>query len=264
MLISRSVYNAKTVFPNCRRFMRIGGGDENPSIDRFTCSYHALCLCCYFERQSGSSALVDEIFNYPHSFGPIPPVMDTIVKERLTQAEMKYKLGLGPGAQESDIVHIANTLADKFQLPEYARTTLHQVEVLRFSYELSSPVFMGVPSPLQDSEAGRPEPPKLSPAQATFLLLTLVDVKLISPDYQLAPDEWEKTRYGPMMENLVKYKELKESGQQSKLQTRGALVTFTTPPGDIRTLVSHPISQMSLTDGLDLVDQAFAAVGIGK
>src|ERR1700674_1533969 len=84
-------------------------------------------------------ALVDEIFNYPHSFGQIPPVMDTIVKERLTQAEMQYKLGLGPGVQESDIVHIANTLAEKFQLPEYARTTLHQVEVLRFSYELSSP-----------------------------------------------------------------------------------------------------------------------------
>jgi hypothetical protein len=33
---------------------------------------------------------------------------------------------------------------------------------------------------------------------------------------------------------------------------------------DIRTAVSHAISEMSLTDGLDLVDQAFAAVGIGK
>ena len=102
------------------------------------------------------------------------------------------------------------------------------------------------------------------PAQATHLLLGLVNAKLFSPDYQLPPDEWEKTRYGPMMENLVKYKELKESGQQSKLVTKGALVTFTTPTGDIRTLVSHAISEMSLTDGLDLVDQAFAAVGIGK
>jgi hypothetical protein len=212
-------------------------------------------------------ALVDEIFNYPHSFGEIPPVMDTIVKERLTQAEMKYKLGLGPGVQESDIVHIANTLADKFQLPDYARTTLHQVEVLRVSYELSSPVFMGVPSPRQDSgtsQSSPSNPTKLSPAQATFLLLTLVDAKLMWPDYQLPPDEWEKTRYGPMMENLVKYKELKESGQQSKLQTRGTLGTFTTPTRDIRTLVSRGISEMSLTDGLDLVDQAFAAVGIGK
>jgi hypothetical protein len=209
-------------------------------------------------------ALVDEIFSYPHSFGEIPPVMDTIVKERLTQAEMKYKLGLGPGVQENDIVRIANTLADKFQLPDYARTTLHQVEVLRFTSELSLPVFMGVQSPHQESEASRSEPPKLSPAQATNLLLGLVDAKLWSPDYQLPPDEWEKTRYGPMMENLVKYKELKESGQQSKLVTKGAVVMVTTVNGDIRTAVSHAISEMSLTDGLDLVDQVFAAVGIGK
>ena len=209
-------------------------------------------------------ALVDEIFNSPHSFGEIPPVMDTIVKERLTQAEMKYKLGLGPGVQEDDIVHIANTLADKFQLPDYARTTLHQVQVLRFSHELSCPVFMGGQAPQQDIDKSRSNPTKLSPAQATYLLLSLVDAKLWSPDYQLPPDEWEKTQYGPMMENLVKYKELKESGQQSKLVTKGALVMITTLNRDIQTAVSHAISEMSLTDGLDLVDQAFAAVGIGK
>lgn len=209
-------------------------------------------------------ALVDEIINFPNSFGEIPPVMDTIVKERLTQAEMKYKLGLGPGVQENDIVHIANTLADKFQLPEYAHTTLHQVEVLRFSYELSTPVFMGVLSRKQHSEASGSNPTKLSPTQATYLLLRLVDAKLMSPDYQLPPDEWEKTRYGPMMEKLVKYKESKESGQQSKPATYAVLMLSHSQGEDIRTAVSRGISEMSLTDGLDLVDQAFAAVGIGK
>ena|ERR1700730_8017380 len=209
-------------------------------------------------------ALVDEIINFPHWFGEIPPVMDTIVKERLTQAEMKYKLGLGPGVQENDIVHIANTLADKFQLPDYARTTLHQVQVLRFGLELSSPVFMGVQPPQQDTETSRSNPTKLSPAQATHLLLSLVNAKIWSPDYQLPPDEWEKTRYGPMMEKLVKYKESKESGQQSKPVTYAVLGMSHSPGEDIRTAVSRGISEMSLTDGLDLVDQAFAAVGIGK
>jgi hypothetical protein len=177
---------------------------------------------------------------------------------------MKYKLGLGPGVQEDDIIHIANTLADKFQLPDYARTTLHQVQVLRFSYELSWPVFMGGQAAQQDIEESRSNPTKLSPAQATYLLLGLVDAKMMNPNYQLPPDEWEKTQYGPMMENLVKYKELKKSGQQSKPQARVVLITEPTQTRDIRTAVSHAISEMSLTDGLDLVDQAFAAVGIGK
>jgi hypothetical protein len=66
------------------------------------------------------------------------------------------------------------------------------------------------------------------------------------------------------MEKLVKYKESKESGQQSKVVTYAVLVSSHYQGEDIRTAVSRGISEMSLTDGLDLVDQAFAAVGIGK
>jgi len=36
------------------------------------------------------------------------------------------------------------------------------------------------------------------------------------------------------------------------------------PGSPAKTAASRAISQMSLTNGLDLVDQAFAAVGIGK
>jgi hypothetical protein len=86
----------------------------------------------------------------------------------------------------------------------------------------------------------------------------------MNPDYQLPPDEWEKTRYGPMMEKFVKYKESKESGQQSKPVTYAVLTMSHSQGEEIRTAVSRGISEMRLTDGLDLVDQAFAAVGIGK
>ncbi|MCU1342206.1 MAG: hypothetical protein JWN92_1629 [Candidatus Acidoferrum typicum] len=209
-------------------------------------------------------ALVDEIFKYPHSLGEIPPVMDSIVKERLTQAEMNYKLGRGPGVEVNGIVRLVNKLAERFQLADSARTTAHQAEVLRFGLEMATPTFMALPS---TSQVGKPVPTDssvMSPVQATFLLLTLIDAKLLSPDYQLPPDEWEKTKYVPMMENLTKLKELKDSGRQSKPETKGVLISLSSQSEEIRTAVSHAISQMSLTDGLDLVDQAFAAVGIGK
>jgi len=209
-------------------------------------------------------ALVDEILDYPHSFGEIPQVMNTIIKERLTKAEMNFKLGLSPGVEATDIVRIVNTLADKFQLPDYARTTPHQVEVLCFGAEISMPTFMGLPSAQPVDETARADSRKLSPAQATYLLLALINAKQLSPDYQLPPDEWEKTKFGPMMEKLTKYKELKESGQLSKLEAKVTLTSLSSQSTDLRTAVSHAISQMSLTDGLDLVDQAFAAVGIGK
>jgi len=209
-------------------------------------------------------ALVDEIFNYPHSSGQIPPVMDTIIKERLTQAEMNYKLGRGPGVEVADLIRFLNTLADKLQLPDYARTTPHQAEVLCFSAEISMPTFMGVPSTPQVNKTVRTDSRRLSPAQATYLLLALFNAKIFSPEYQLPADEWEKTQYGPTMEKLTKYKELKESGQLPKVVPKGVLVMSSSQSEDLRTEVSKAISQMSLTDGLDLVDQAFAAVGIGK
>jgi hypothetical protein len=190
--------------------------------------------------------------------------MDTIVKERLTQAEMNYKLGRGPGVEVADIVRFVNALADKFQLPDYARATPHQAEVLSFGLEISMPTFMGLASTQQVDKTVRPDSRKMSPAQATFLLLALINAKLMGPDSQLAPDEWEKTQYGPTMQKLTKYKELKESGQQSKLVTGAVLMTSSSRSEDLLTTVSSAISQMSLTDGLDLVDQAFAAVGIGK
>jgi hypothetical protein len=209
-------------------------------------------------------ALVDEIFNYPHWIGQIPPVMDSVVKERLTQAEMNYKLGRSRGVDVNGIVRLVNMLADKFQLPDYARTTPHQAEVLCFSLETAMPIFMALPSTSQADKPGRAESSVMSPAQATQLLLTLIDAKLSSPDYQLAPDAWEKTKYGPMMEEASKLRELKESGQLSKLETKGVRIAMASQTDGVRTALAQAISQMSLTEGLDVVDQAFGAVGIGK
>jgi hypothetical protein len=90
-------------------------------------------------------ALVDEIFNSRNLSGEIPPVMDTIVKDRLTQAEMNYKLGRRPGVEVNGLVHLVNSLAEKFQLSDSARATVHQAEVLRFGLEIAMPTFMGPP-----------------------------------------------------------------------------------------------------------------------
>ena len=210
-------------------------------------------------------ALVDEIFN-SHLLGQIPPVMDTIVKERLTQAEMNYKLGRSPGVDVNAVVRLVNVLADKFQLPDYARATPHQAEVLCFALETAMPALMALPSTSQAVKPVRTESRVMSPVQATSLLLTLINAKLSSPDYQLAPEAWEKTKYGPMMEEVTKQRQLMESGQLSKPEIKGVRVSVSSSSqsDEMQTALSRAVLQMSLTDELDLVNQAFAAVGIGK
>jgi hypothetical protein len=208
-------------------------------------------------------ALMDEILDFPSSFGRIPPIMREIVEQRLVQAEINYKLGRNPGIPEKSVVQIVNTLAEKFRLSDSARTSLHQVDVLRFGMELSSPAFMTPASSQKEETSVDPNPADLSPAQATHILLVLIGQKVMNPDYQLPPDEWEKTQYQPAMDKMLKYKELRDSGQLGKTVTHGALVSFSSSH-DLRTQISSAVLQMSLTEGLDLVSQVFEIAGISK
>ena len=208
-------------------------------------------------------ALVDEILDFPSSFGRIPPIMREIVEQRLVQAEINYKLGRNPGVPEKSVVQIVNTLADKFGLSGSARTSLHQVEVLRFGMELSTPALM-TPASSQKEDAGvYPSTADLSPAQAAHILLVLITQKMMNPDFQLPPEEWEKTQYQPAMDKMLKYKELRDSGQLGKTVTHGELVSYPTAY-DLRAQIHNAVSKMSLTDGLDLVNQAFEIAGISK
>jgi hypothetical protein len=208
-------------------------------------------------------ALINEILDFPNSFGSIPPIMREIVEQRLMQAEISYKFGRNPGISEIKLVQIANTLADKFKLPDSARTSLHQVEVLRFGMELSSPDFM-TPASTQNGVPGvSPSTADLSPAQATHILLVLISQKMISPDFQLPLEEWERTKYQPDMDRMLKYKELRDSGQLGKMVTHAEVVAYPLSQ-DLRTQIYDAVSKMSLTDGLDLINQAFEIAGTSK
>jgi hypothetical protein len=208
-------------------------------------------------------ALIEETLNFPHTFSLKLPVMHEIVEERLVQAEINYRLGRNPGIEEKTVVQIGNALADKLKLPEYAYVTVHQVEVLRFGMEMSMPSFMGEASPQSEVAGAHAKPSELSPAQATQILLVLIDQKLINPDYQLTPEEWEKTRYQPAMDRLLKAKELRDSGELAKMKPQ-AVVTAYSIKNDLRRQISQAVYEMSLTDGLDLVTQAFNMAGISR
>jgi hypothetical protein len=208
-------------------------------------------------------ALMDEVLDFPNSFGRIPPIMRELVEQRLVQAEINYKLGRKPGIPEKCVVQIVNTLADKFGVSDSARTSLHQVEVLRFGTELSSPAFMTPASSQKEDTGVYPSTADLSPAQATHILLVLITQKMMSPDFQLPLEEWEKTKYQPAMDKMLRYKELRDSGQLGKMVTHAEVVAYPLDH-DLRTQIYNAVSKMSLTDGLDLVNQAFEIAGISK
>ena len=103
----------------------------------------------------------------------------------------------------------------------------------------------------------------LSPAQAAHILLVLVDQKIMNPDYQLPPEEWEKTQYQTAMDKMLKYKELRESGRLKTTVTADLQVSSPSSR-DLRSQIYDAVSQMSLTEGLDLVNETFGIAGISK
>ncbi len=208
-------------------------------------------------------ALIEEVLNFPHTYRLKLPVMHEIVEDRLVQAEIDYRLGRNPGIEEKTVVQIGNTLADRLKLPDYAHVTVHQVEVLRLGMEVSMPSFMGETSVQGDVAGAQAKPSELSPAQATQILLVLIDQKLANPDYQLTPEEWEKTQYQPAMDRLLKYKQLRDSGELAKMEPHAEVRAFTMK-NDLRGQMAQAVSEMSLTDGLDLVTQAFNMAGIRR
>jgi hypothetical protein len=167
-------------------------------------------------------ALADEIFGQPHAFARVPPFIHSPVEERVIRAEMDYRSGEGGPVTDGDVARMINWLADKFALPDYARTSEHQILVMRFHILAFTPEFMG--KGLLKSEDGTPMNvgdsvnPTMSPLQACYLAMFAIDSKLVNPDYQMPPGEWEARRY---QQSLNLWRDYQRAGPAERRATSG-------------------------------------------
>lgn len=136
-------------------------------------------------------ALVDEIFTTVE-LPSLPSGALDDVKDRLVRAQINYLSGKQNGISQPNIVCTAVMIADKLQAPAYARTSEYEVKLLRASMLSLLPNLIARERP-GDAESteqiGSPLNPMLSPVEAAFLTLTLLQQKQTNPDYQLTYDE---------------------------------------------------------------------------
>ncbi len=208
-------------------------------------------------------ALADEIFNHPHPFPRMPADMENFVKARLVRAEMAYLQGVGPAVQERDIVRLVNSVANKLGVPEYGKTSEHQVRVLRMGLALSSPTFMGRGMARGDIKVGQRVEPTMSPLQAAHLIGRLIDQKFSNPDYQLTPAEWEKDQYANSVERWRTLRELIQSGELETSPRKTEVILRQNPKRkEMADALSRGMSSMNWSDAWDAIDQAFATLNI--
>jgi hypothetical protein len=137
-------------------------------------------------------ALVDAVFDYPRSFGQVPADVLESVKVKLTQSEIAYLKANRLGIRLLDVVKLFNEVAAKLNLPDFATTSPRQMRHLRMQIMLDMPTFMGKGAIRQGMINGESISGIMSPVQATHLFLEMAEVKVLDPDYQFAPVDWEK------------------------------------------------------------------------
>ena len=208
---------------------------------------------------SGSMrSVVEAIFNFPRIYA-VPDMMAAVVKQRVIDAQNGYWAGENAGIVDGAMVDAINTLATSFDMSDYARVSLLQVQFFRGRMASVMPIFMHTaPETVLDA----PNPP-MSPFQALFLLPLLVDQKLINPDYQAPPDEWDRDFYPRLLEQARTYRELQRriAAGEVKPEFRATL-RVSTAKADLQVKLRQHIAQMSVSDGLKLFNETFARLGI--
>lgn len=207
-------------------------------------------------------ALTDEVFNSPSQLPHMPPEMESLVKGRLSRAEIVYLRG-GPGVREDDIVRLVNILAEKFNLPDYARTSQRQVRFMRMALARLCPSFMAKGMIHDGMAIGEPVSTRMSPLQAVYLLREVIGHKFWDADFQLTPSDWEKDRYQKSLGVWQRSRKLVQSAQLNKA-TPVARVTVTENPKrlEISETLAQNMSSVTLSEALSLLDQAFTTLQI--
>ena len=129
--------------------------------------------------------LVNEVFSVTMAEAYLAGMTSSTMKDRLTRAEVRYRQGQSSGIPEVKVVRAVNKLADRLNLPQFARTNLYEVGKLRLHL---FPAFSQL-----ISHGGNPQSsltaPEMSPIEAFFVTAMLLQQKTINEEFQITHSE---------------------------------------------------------------------------
>jgi len=160
----------------------------------FQTPFHRLNALARAAKKDNSAASIDKLADavitdfIPFS---LPSDLNDVIRARLVRAELSYRNG-GHGISETNIVRVVNDLADRFRTPDYTKTNRAQVRFLRANMIGVIPSLLGQErdSIGKGQKKTRSMNPIMSPAEAVFLTILLLDQKAMNEDFQIEPKEW--------------------------------------------------------------------------
>ena len=224
------------------------------------------CSCLLKARGGDEQAvreLADEIFNTPY-FAEMPDGLRQAVKERVLRHESDYRKGK-KGVKEEQVVLTVNGLAEKFELPDYAKTSPLQVRVLRARLRAGYPDFISQNASQQSKgvkkKVGTRLKVEMSPLEAVFTTAVLLQQKLLNEDFQLAPGEYADNLHKKELEKWLSAREGHQSDSGHKSQLGFAEKS---KYRELREAIGRKAARMNTADLLALPDETLDALGIKR
>ncbi|HXG67048.1 MAG TPA: hypothetical protein VNO70_18235 [Blastocatellia bacterium] len=200
--------------------------------------------------------LVDEVFS-SISLDEIPRGMLDEVKERLLRAELSHRNGQQEAIPEINVVHAVNELATKFNAPQYARTYLYEVRKLRMATLPFLPNLVATETPeetKQDKPVGASTiKTSMSPVEAAFVTLLLLQQQISNPEYQLTHGELV-SRWAQMRGD--------KRGASAERANAGNEIDFSARAKEMRQVMARGVSEMPAGELLNMPARTLDALGI--
>lgn len=136
--------------------------------------------------------LTDEAFN-AFALPEVPVFTQEAMKERVVRAEVNYRKGADKGISEVKVAKTVNELADKLEIPDYAKVSPAMVRLVRVGLMLELPNFIAQDPPATKKpkkKVGSSINPLMSPIEATAITMFLLQQKMLNDGFQVSHKEF--------------------------------------------------------------------------
>lgn len=162
--------------------------------------------------------LTDVIFNVT-DFAEISPTALEQVKERVVRAEINYRAKGKGGVAEKNITKMVNKLANALDAPAYAKTDTVQVRQLRVRLMTRMPSFMSSEVAVEKNSKNHVRASlktEMSPLEATYMALFILQQKMLNKQYQMTPQEWRANLHKAQIERWETLRGNKDTGSSER------------------------------------------------
>ena len=165
-------------------------------------------------------------------------------RRRLIQAECEFHGGKRSGVSESTVASLVNQLADRFQTPDFTRTSAREIHFLRIQMLYLHPSFTGIEARPKTHDKNWTLGTEMSPLEALHVTATMAYQKVYNPEWQLPPEQRERmlSEHSP-----VNRPHPPSGNSKSSMVISAVRQTFT---------------QMSIRDLLSIAERSFSVLGI--